>query len=788
MDDHARISRPTALLLSLLLVVLGAAGCSSGKSSKTKSTKGSTKKGQAGGASHRGPGRPAGQAPVDPPTASPSSDKRDVLRVAYDAAKDPANKAKGGFDFTDKRAPDAPADRRKRPFDIEALYKVASVSSPAFSPDGKWLLFTVTRYALAKGKSNTDIYRVRPDGSELRRLTHHESSDSSPVWAPDGRSFVFVSGRKDGAQLWRMHVDGGEPKKISDIKTGVSHPRFTPDGKSLLFVSRVFPELGADQAKNKALVDDIKKSPIKAHLADELLYRHWTFYKDGRRSHILRLELATNKLTDLTPGDFDTPAFGQGDAGFDISPDGAELCFVSNREPGSARAWTTNKDLFVVSLRGAPNRNPRNLTKANKAFDGHPRYSPDGKHIAFVTQKIPGYESDRLRLAVYDRKAGSTRVLSEGFDNWVMDFQWSYDNAALIFKGAEKGRFPLFRLNVTSGKIERLAVPPSVRSFDVAKDGRVAFTFTSVGRPAELFISDVMASQAKRLTFINREVVERYDLRPVEEMWIEVGGRKVHTFIVKPHGFVKGRRYPLIINVHGGPQYQWTDRMRGDWQVYPSAGYVVAFFNPTGSIGYGQQLTYAISKDWGGAVYRDVMAVTDALAKLPFVDAKKLGAMGWSYGGYMMAWLLGNTTRFRAIAAMMAVYDLPSFHGATEELWFPEWDLGGVPWNNAAAYSKFNPSSLAAKFKTPTLVITGERDYRVPYTQSLQLFTALRRQNVPARLIVFPNDGHWPSWVKSMPLYYAAHLDWFARYLGGKKSPYDLKAMIRGRAFNKKKK
>jgi len=239
------------------------------------------------------------------------------------------------------------------------------------------------------------------------------------------------------------------------------------------------------------------------------------------------------------------------------------------------------------------------------------------------------------------------------------------------------------------------------------------------------------------------------------------------------------------LNVHGGPQYQWADAFRGDWQVYPGSGYIVAFPNPHGSTGYGQEFTNAISKHWEGAVYDDIMAVTDSLAKLPFVDSGRMGAMGWSWGGYMMMWLEGHTTRFKALASMMGVYDLPAMYGATEELWFPEWDLGGTPWNNKDYYEKASPHNYVRNFKTPCLIITGEKDYRVPYTQSLEFFTGLQKMGVPSRLIVFKNDGHWPDYVKSMPFYYNAHLDWFHKYLGGEPAPYDMVKMLRNQAFEK---
>lgn len=713
-------------------------------------------------------------------TADPSGEPAQRTETTYDPKADPRNAE--GWELADERSPTDPADAKKKAFTIEALYRLASLGEVQWSPDGTRVLFRLTRHDLAAGTSNGDLWLVDPAAGTLRQLTRHAGFDGSATWSPDGRSIIFVSGRGDGgSQLWRMAVDGGEAEQLTSLSTGVSEPMWSPDGRRVAFVSRVFPEHGADDAANAALLEDIAQSPTKAVVADELLYRHWTHWEDGRRDHLMVLDLEDDTITDVTPGEFDSPAFRLGDPGFDFSPDGKELCFASNRDPGSQASWSTNKDLYVVPVTGGK---VRALTKDNPGFDGHPLYSPDGRFIAFRRQTQAGYESDEFELALYDREAGTVKVLTDAFPDWVTDMRWAADSKSLVFQGPVKGRTPLLRVSVDGGAIERLAVP-SARGWDLAPDGRLAFVFSSVGTPVELFVAEPGGEKPQRLTGFNDPVVDAYDIRPVEEMFVPgADGKPVHVFVVKPHGFRKGKRYPLIVNVHGGPQSQWADYLRGDWQVYPGSGYVVAFFNPHGSTGYGQPYTAAISQDWGGKVYEDVMKVVDALEQEPYVDPERVGAMGWSYGGYMMNWLLGHTDRFEAIASMMGIYDLPSFYGATEELWFPEWDLGGPFWTNVEAYRKWSPSTYAKDFVTPTLVITGEKDFRVPYTQSLDLFTALRRQDVPARLVVFPNDGHWPSHVRSMPLYYAAHLDWFHRYLGGKPSPYDLEALVRGRAHD----
>jgi dipeptidyl aminopeptidase/acylaminoacyl peptidase len=402
-------------------------------------------------------------------------------------------------------------------------------------------------------------------------------------------------------------------------------------------------------------------------------------------------------------------------------------------------------------------------------------------------QTIPAYESDLFRIALYDRKTGEKTVLTEKFDNWVGEFTWAPDSKSIYFTADVQGHIPLYNLELKSKQVTPVIDVKSIDAIDISPDGKsLAIVRRAVGEPVELWHATTQGKNLRRLTFFNKPLEDSVDIRPAEEMWItSPTGKKIHTFIVKPHNFDPSKKYPLILNVHGGPQSQWADAFRGDWQVYPGSGYIVAFPNPHGSTGYGQDFTAEISKDWGGAVYQDVMAVADSLEKISYVDKDRMGAMGWSFGGYMMMWLEGHTSRFKAIACMMGVYDLTAMHGSTEELWFPQWDLGGAPWESDL-YMKWSPNQYVKNFKTPCLVITGEKDYRVPYPQSLEFFTDLQKMNVQSRLIVFPNDGHWPSGVKSMPLYYNAHLDWFHKYLGGDPAPYDMLKMIRNQAFEGK--
>jgi dipeptidyl aminopeptidase/acylaminoacyl peptidase len=671
-----------------------------------------------------------------------------------------------------------------RAFEITDYYRAAFVGAPALSPDGDWVVFDVRRYDVAGDKSWSELWRVRSDGSSRRRITQGQHDDSSPRFSPDGKRILFVSSRGGSSQLWTMPVDGGEAVQLGDFAPGVADPLWSPDGTQIAVTSEVWPECGADEDCNSKRSEAGSKGKLSVHVADELLYRHWTSWKQGTVPHVLLFDASSGEpVADLTPGAHESPAFSLGGGGsYAFSPDGGHLIFVSNRD--ERQAESTNVDLWQVDL---PRGEARNLTAANKGWDGSPVFSPDGSKLAYLSQAAPAFESDLRRLAVMDVAGGAPRYLTsrEGFDDMVVDLRWAPDGRSIFFSAEVDGRTPILRVDLADGRIETVLTHGLIGGFEITPDGKhIVYSTRTIDAPPEIYTAPIAGGERRALTDFNAALRAEVDIRPAEELWIDcAGGYTVQCFVVKPHGFQEGRRYPLILNVHGGPQTQWSDAFRGDWQVYPGKGYVVAFANPTGSTGRGQPFVDAISKDWGGRVYRDLMQVADALEKLPYVDPERMGAMGWSYGGYMMMWMQGHTQRFKCQASMMGLYDLRSFYGATEELWFPEYDMGGTPWESEH-YERWSPSNFVAEFKTPALVITGERDYRVPYTQSLQYFTALQKRGVDSRLVVLPEAGHWPSW-REMIFYYNAHLDWFARYLGGEPAPYDVLEHARQRGIPK---
>jgi len=659
----------------------------------------------------------------------------------------------------------------KRAITFKDLISLHRVGEPQISPDGNWIAYSVATPDLEANRSVRDIWVVAAGGGgEARQLTRG-GSDTRARWSPDGKKLAFISGRSGTPQIYWIALDGGEATRLTSISTGADNELWSPDGKTVAFISSVYPDC-RDDACNAARDAAKEKNKVKARIYEKLLYRHWNEWWDGKRSHLfVAAMVGGGAARDLTPGaNYDVPPFSEGaPEAIAFSPDGRELCFTANTDKDEA--LSTNGDLFTVEVSGGSE--PKRIT-TNPGNDWGPAYSRDGKWIAYRAQFLAGYEADRWRLMLFNRATSATATVTEEFDHSVESYEWSPDSQTIYFTAEENGEMILWGVALPPRNEVKGVLAGFNSEFDLSSDGNtLAIVRTSLTLPAEVFAMDFKKSSTPRqLTHHNDMLLSQLELVPPEAFWFEGADKaKVEGFIIRPPHFDAARKYPALFLIHGGPQGAWTDAWGYRWnqQVMAAGGYVVVMVNPRGSTGYGQKFTAEISRDWGGRVYEDLMKGLDAaIAKYPFIDGARVGAAGGSYGGYMIDWIATHTDRFKCLISHAGPYDLVSEYGATEELWFADWEFGGPPWVKPELYRKWAPSEFAAglgKYKTPSLVVGGELDFRVPYNQDLEFFTALQVQGVPSKLVIFPDEGHWVLKPQNSELWYGTFLDWLGRYL-----------------------
>jgi dipeptidyl aminopeptidase/acylaminoacyl peptidase len=767
------------------------------------------------------------------------------------------------------------AAQAKRPFTFEDMMKLKRVSDPQVSPDGKWVIFSVVDVDLEANTKTPHVWIVPLAGGEADASSAPERSSAGsssaeriliadqdadrPRWAPDGKRFAFLSTKEGGSQVWIAEFDttsGGVTRvqKLTSIATEASGELWSPRGESILFTSDVYPECdngspAAEASCNAAKVKDVEQSKVKAQVFTHLLYRHWNAYKEGKRSHIFvewaeplpEIKIPPGEVVrlpgnfelhlprDLTPGDYDAPVFslgGQDDYAF--SPDGQEICYTSNHDQNPATS--TNNDLWVVPVNFPFDAKPadvlaktKNITADNPASDSSPLYSPDGRYIAYRAQQRPGYESDRFRLMLYDRKTGEKKNLTEDFDRWVGAFMWRPDSRSVLFASEDAGSSPIFRRDLSplaffAGEVP--GSPPStplqlpdkfggwpveiVRGFNddvtlVDWSKTILFTRMSLDRPSEIYTArpvpvkncgpsarpsnasgydDMECEQYEvvQLTHVNESVLSEVAMAPLESFWFTgAHSDKVEGFLVKPPNFDASKKYPVKFLIHGGPQGAWGDDWSYRWNPElfasptssASSGYVVIMINFHGSTGYGQKFIDAINGDWGGAPFEDLMKGLDyAEEHYPFIDKNRECALGASYGGYAINWILGHTDRFKCLVSHDGMFNAESAWGSTEEVWFNDWEFKGTPYDNRASYEKWSPHQYAKNFKTPTLVIHGQRDYRLDVSEGFQLFTTLQMEGVPSKMLYFPDEGHWVLKPQNSQLWYKTVNDWVDQWIG----------------------
>lgn len=655
----------------------------------------------------------------------------------------------------------------KHPMTFDDLIKLHRISGAAISKDGKWIAYAMATPDMEANRNVSNVWIVSTAGGDPIQVSQG-GHDSAPAWSPDGKTLAFISARDGASQVYLLSMEGGEAKKLTTLSTGTDLFHWSPDGKTIAFTSSVYPDC-KDDACNAKRDQEKEKSKVKARLYDHLLYRHWDHWFEGKRSHLFVVSVdGSAAAQDLISGAaYDVPPDERGEASdFNFSPDSKEICFTAVTD--KVEAISTNGDLFTVPVAGGE---PKRIT-TQKGFDGNPVYSPDGRYIMYHAQLTPGYESDRWRVMLYDRSTGKIDDLSENFDRSAMELAWSSDSKTIYFLAENETLQPVYAMEARAGAAPKKLLDGFNAEFDFSGDGKtLEATRSSLTMPNEIFTASLDGSGLKQLTHANEAILSKVEMNSPEKFWLDgAEGTKVQAMLIRPPNFDASKKYPMLNLLHGGPQTMWSDDWGYRWnpEVFAGAGYVILMINRRGSTGYGQKFTDEITNDWGGKAYEDVMKGTDAaIAKYPFIDPARLAAAGGSYGGYMADWLATHTGRFKAIISHAGVYDKVSMY-ATEELWFEEHEMQGTPWTAPENYKKWAPVTYAGdlgKYKTPTLVIAGERDYRVPYTQSLEFFSALQRQGVPSELLIFPDEGHWVLKPQNAQLWYKTFLDWLTKYV-----------------------
>jgi dipeptidyl aminopeptidase/acylaminoacyl peptidase len=650
---------------------------------------------------------------------------------------------------------------------IDDLVGSVRVADPQLSPDGRRVLFARTTTDLQTGRRNADIWSVPADGSGPPALfIGGEKSESTPRFSRDGARVAFISTRDGAPQVYVADASGQNVRAVTALSGGVQPPLVVSnDGMKIAYVSDVYTQC-ADEACNARTREAAEKDPVKVRELDSLGYRHWNEWRLGIRHHVFVTDIDTGATRDVTPGDFDSPPHNYEDGGLTFSPDGTTVAFTSNRDGRDREMSSTNRDVWLVPASGGT---ARKLT-ANPAADDQPVYAPDGRTIAVRSQRRAGFEADRWYLDLYDVAGGTKRVLFDTPDLSVDSFAFAADGRTIFFIAADKGTHNLYSIPVGGGTPRVVVRGGAVSAFALGADAAIVAK-SSLTTPPDIHRVPLDGTAPRQLTMENASWLSGVEMPAVSTMTVKgAGGASVQYWRLEPPGFDRSRKYPVVFLIHGGPQGDWADAWSTRWNaaLWASQGWVIAAPNPRGSTGFGQTFVDEISKDWCGKVMTDINAVVDAVQRLPFADAQKMGIAGASYGGYAVNWIIGHDQRFKAAVTHDGVFNLDSMMLTTEELWFTEWEFGGPSWSAAAKanVARCSPHLFADKIKTPTLIITNDQDFRVTVDQGLQLFTILRRQGVPSQVLNFPDEGHWVLGALNSRRWHQRVFGWLQKYLG----------------------
>jgi dipeptidyl aminopeptidase/acylaminoacyl peptidase len=653
------------------------------------------------------------------------------------------------------------------PFNVHDLVTMDRISSQTVSPDGKTIVFVLRKTDMEANKGRTDLWVVDVNGKGFRQLTHHKASDYNPCWSGDGKSIYFLSSRSGSSQVWNISLAGGSASQATNLPLDVGNLVVSPDGIKMAFTLEVFPGSKTIQCTTDKL-EKIKKSPYTGRVYDKLFFRHWDTWMDGRRSHVFVMSLAGGTPIDIMKDmDADSPSkpFG-GSEEFIFTPDSKSIIFSASNSDRD-EAWSTNFDLYHSPIDGSSP--PRCITEDNKAWDTAPVFSPDGKTLAYLAMKRPGFEADRFYIMLKSWPDGDLKILAPDWDRSPGTIVWSKNGKTMYAIAANLGQSSLFAINVKTGKVKTIVRNGKVTSVDFSGK-RIVYGMEKLDSPVELYSCDLRGKKTKSITQVNASKLATCKMGTFEQFTFKGwNDETVFAYVGTPVDFDPQKKYPVAFLIHGGPQGSFGNKFHYRWnpQVYAAAGYATVMVDFHGSVGYGQAFTDSISGDWGGKPFEDLQkGLAAALEKYPWMNGKRVGALGASFGGYMINWIAGNwPDRFKCMVNHDGTLDERMGYFDTEELWFAEWENKGTPWDNPRGYEEHNPVNFVKNWKTPMLVIHGALDFRVVETQGLSTFTALQRKGIPSKLLYFPDENHWVLKPHNSILWHDTVLDWLHKWL-----------------------